>query len=368
MTPSSVFQPLNNATLPSQTGGGFVAKETINVNGGDALIGFSASGWAAAANTMLSMQLWVDDQPTEGLLQMWANPAETHLALGHAWVYCPGLAPGAHDIALLAGSETVTDQNDTASITVWEMGDGCAVRYAEDAPCPQGAGLNLIDAHFGTQGNQVLVSGSCSGWSTSGGVIGGWMVKEDGNKVATQVFANNTNEHLTTVPTDFVTTSLTARGQHRIQFNADPAMTTDGGDMAHLAVVEWVNQADAPVACAMNPPLVGAQANSQSGDGGSIAQSQFSTGGGTLLVKVGLSAWTQNPGQTLYCGIQIDGTSLGYASICANPAQTHMPMVTNDLVLANVPSGVHTLNLMAELDVITDYNDRVSVLILEFPS
>ena len=368
MTPSTVFQPVNNAVLPNQNGDNFVLKEAIQVNGGDALIGFSASGWAAAANTMLSYELWLDGQPTGGQLQMFANLGETHLALGHSWVHCPGLAPGAHEIALFAGPGTVTDQNDRACITVWEMGDGCAVRYADDAPCPQGTGLTLIDAQFETLGNQALVSGCSSGWVTSQGLIMGWMPVDGGDAVATQIFANNANEHLSTVPTDFVTQRMPGRGLHEVKLNADGKTTTDGGDTAHLAVVEWVNQADAPVACAMNPPLVGAVANTQQGDGGSIAQSQFSKGNGTLLVKVGVSAWTQAAGSMLYCGIQIDGTSLGFTNIYANPSAIHMPMVTNDLVLTNVPPGTHTLNLMAEAGVITDNNDRVCVLILEFPS
>jgi hypothetical protein len=368
MTPSTVFQPLNNAVLPSQNGDNLVVKETFQVNGGDALIGFSASAWSASGNSMLTMELWLDGQPTGGRLQMFANFNDTHLSLGHSWVHVRGLAPGSHDLALFAGPGTVTDQNDRACVTVWEMGDGCAVRYAEDLPCPQGTGQNLLTAQFETRGNQVLLSTSSSGWSTSGGMITQQIQTDSGDGANTQVFANNPNEHLATVPVDLVVTDMPGHGLHEATLGADGATSTDGGDTAHLAVVEWVNQADAPVVCAMNPPLVNAVADSQSGDGGTIAQSQFSSGGGTLLVKVGVSAWTQDAGTMLWCGIQIDGTSAGFDGIFANPAQTHMAMVTNDLVLTNVPAGNHTLNLMGEAGVITDLNDRVSVLILEFPS
>src|SRR5687768_2479277 len=111
MTPSSVFQPLNNAVLPSQTGDNMVVKETVNFTGGDALIGFSASGWASAPG-MLSFEVWLDGEPTGGRLSMYANSAATHLSLGHSWVLCPGLTAGAHDIALFAGPGTITDQND----------------------------------------------------------------------------------------------------------------------------------------------------------------------------------------------------------------------------------------------------------------
>jgi hypothetical protein len=366
MTPSSIFQPLNNVVLPSQSGDNALVKTTINVTGGDALIGFSASAWASTTTT-ISMELWLDGQPTGGQLAMYVNQPNTHLALGHSWVLCPGLSAGAHTLMLVAGPNTITDQHDRANVTVWEMGDGCAVRFADDAPCPQGAGQSLLTGSFHTNGNQFLVSGGASGWVNSANLVTVRMGVDGGSSVASQVFANNSSEHLATVPTDFVHTGATARGQHDVQMIADGQVSTDGGDTAHLAVVEWVNATDAPVACAMNPPLVGAVANTQQGDGGSIAQSQFSKGNGTLLVKVGVSAWTQATGMMLWCGIQIDGTSLGYAGIFANPNATHMSMVTNDLVLTGVPPGTHTLNLMAEAGVITDNNDRVSVLILEFP-
>jgi hypothetical protein len=367
MTPSTVFQPVNNVAPPAQNGDNLVVEETIEVAGGDALIGFSASGWASPDPAMLSFDLWLDGQPTGGQLQMYANLPNTHLALGHSWVFCPGLTPGSHTIGIVAGPNTVTDPNDSACITVWEMGDGCAVRLAVDEPCPPGTGQVLFKEAVGTHGGQLLVSESVSGWVGSYGLITARTALDDTGSVATQVFANNASEHLATVPTDFVHTDTT-RGEHLVTMTADQQMATDGGDTAHLAIVEWVNPTDAPVACAMDPPLVGAVANTQSGDGASIAQSQFSKGNGTLLVKVGVSVWTQQTGFMLYVGIQLDGESKGFAQIYANAPATHMTAVTNDLVITGVPPGVHTLNLMAEADVITDNNDRVSVTILEFPS
>jgi hypothetical protein len=267
----------------------------------------------------------------------------------------------------MAGMNTVTDPNDRASVTVWEMGDGCAARLATSQPCPPGTNQVLSKEAIKTLGGQLLFSESVSGWVGQPGLITARTAIDGGTGVATQVFANYGGQHLATVPTDFVHTDATARGQHLVQTTADPSMATDNNDTAHVSVVEWIDPSNAPVICAMNPPLVGAVANSQSGDGGSIAQSQFSTGGGTLLVKVGVSCWTQqSSGFQMWVGIQIDGTSLGFTGIYANLAQTHMACVTNDLVLTNVPAGVHTLNLIAENSVITDQNDRVSVLIMEF--
>jgi hypothetical protein len=132
--------------------------------------------------------------------------------------------------------------------------------------------------------------------------------------------------------------------------------------------VEWVNPPDAPTVLPLTPPLQDATANSQSGDGGTIAAANFTSNGGTLLIRVGLTCWTNaQPGLALYCGIQIDGTSHGFCQIWANFEATHMAMVPQDLVLNNIPAGMHTLGLLAEANVVTDINDRVSALVMEFP-
>ena len=136
MTPSTIFQAVNNAQLPTQYGDEMVVNEQVQFSGGDALIGFSASAWSSVGGQLLTYELWLDGQPTGGQLAMYANYESVHLALGHTWVYVPGLTAGAHEVSLLAGPNTVTDGNDTASITVWELGDGCAVSFAGDAAPP----------------------------------------------------------------------------------------------------------------------------------------------------------------------------------------------------------------------------------------
>lgn len=366
MTPSTISQPVNNASLLGQSGSGFVLKESVNFDGGDALIGFSASAWSENPGP-ISMRLWLDDQPTEGLLTLYANTGEMHLAMGHSWVWCQGVTPGQHTIMLEAGNTTVTDTNDTACVTVWEMGDGCAVRLAEDAQCPAGAGQPLIDARVETAGGQLLVSGSSSGWVEQANTfVSAWMPFDGGDPVELQVFANNAEQHLAVVPTDMVLTQI-PRGDHQVQLNADGLTSTDGGDSAHLSVVEWVNPPDAPVV--LSTALQNTSCQATDGSGESIASSTFTSNGGTLLVRTSVSCWTAaTGGAQLYVGIQVDGTSLGFAQIWANFASTHMAMVTNDLVLTGVGAGNHTLNLIAESNVQTDANDRVSVTIMEFPS
>ena len=315
---------------------------------------------------MMTLGVWLDGQPTGSQLQMYANAALMHMSLGHTWVWCQGLEPGSHSLMLVAGDTTVTDQNDYVCATVWEMGDGCVVRFSEDAPCPSGTGQGLIKDAFETNAGQVMISASTSGWVTQGqgSFVGAAFSVDGGNAVDLEVCANNLNQHLATVPTDLIATPP-QRGEHLVQLSAAGNTSTDGGDTAHLSIVEWVSPPDAPNVLLH---LQNDQAQSQQGDGGSIISAPFQSNGGTLLVRVSTSVWTQQLGETLYVGIQVDGTSLGFAQIYANFATTHMTAVTNDLVLDNVGAGQHTLNLMGEANVITDYNDRVSVLIMEFQS
>jgi hypothetical protein len=363
MTSSTISQPLNNAPLLAQTGGGFVAKTNANFTGGDALIGVSASGWSSQPGPV-SMSVWLDGQPTGAMLGTYANSAAMHLALGHTWVWCRGVSPGQHTIMLEAGDTTVTDQNDFACVTVWNMGDGCAVRFAEDAPCPTGVAQPLLTARAETKDGGLLFSGSSSGWVTQAGtIVGSALVYDGGDGAPMEVYANNANQHLAVVPTDTILDG--GRGDHEFQVRGGGQTQTDQGDYAHLAVVEWVDYSQAP---SYLSGITNAPAFAQHGDGGTIASVPVTSKGGPLLLKVGVSGFSTQANQMLMVGIQIDGTSKGFAQVFANPANTHMAMVTNDLVVTGVPAGSHTLGLIGEAGTYTDQNDRVSALVMEFPT
>jgi hypothetical protein len=364
MPPSAISQPLNNVQAAAQNGGGLVAEGNFTVNGGDALIGVSASAWAASGPTPITIEVWVDGQPTGQKLGLTATQGAMHLSLGHTWAYCQGLSPGQHTLALYAGQATVTDGNDYACATVWEMGQGCVVRFNYDAPSPSGTGEVLIKDAFETEGEtQLFISASSSGWTTGAPnqVIGSniWY----GAPTATlAVFANQSDMDLAAVPADLVYTEE-HRGQQVVQLQALPDTSTDTADIAHLTVVEFVDPANAPVIRAN----VQDTAQSQHGDGGTIASTPFTCEGQALLLRVSASAWTSGTNVPLQVGIQIDGNSIGFLQLFANPGNMHMTMVTNDLLLTGIPAGQHTLSLIGEINTITDQNDNVSLLIMEFP-
>lgn len=372
MTTSAISQPVNNASLPSQSGGQFVVKEAVNFRGGDVLIGFSGSAWSANGGELISLQLWLDNEPIPpGLLQMYANAGAMHLCLGHVWAHVPGVAAGTHTLSVMAGDTTITDPNDTVCITVWELGDNLAVHFNESVPCPSGTGVELVKTSFQTRGQTpIFVSASTSGWYAAGSGLIGAKVTVDQDTNASgglEVFANRAQQHLAVVPTDVVLAPPT-RGSHELQVDSESGTTTDGGDMVHVTVLEWVTTAEGPTIVQMSPPLQNTATANQHGDGGSIASASFQSSGGPLLVRTNLSAWSPSSNVPITVGIQIDGTSIGFLQLFANPNQTHMTMVSNDLVIPGIGAGQHSLNLMGELNTYTDSNDRVSVTILEFPS
>lgn len=171
-----------------------------------------------AAPAEISIELWMDGQPTGGRLAMYANTPSMHLSLGRSYVWLQDIAPGQHTLELMAGLTTVTDANDIACVTISQMGDGCAVRFADDAPCPTGVGQGLIKEAVRTKGGQLLLSGSTSGWSTqAAALVGSYIVSDGGDGAGMEVFANNASQHLATVPRDEVYLGANARGQHLFQ-------------------------------------------------------------------------------------------------------------------------------------------------------
>ena len=366
MTPSTISQVLNNAPALSQQGDGTVAQATVNFTGGDALLGFSGSAWSQAPG-QISLEVWLDGEPVGGQLSIYANSGQMHMFLGRTWLHCQGVTAGPHQVMVVAGPTTITDLNDRVSLTLWQLGDGVALRTTLDAPCPSGTGGQLlVSSEYGQRGGALLLSSSGSGWVTQAGTsVGIVMLWDRGDALIGHIFANNANQHLATVPVD-LTYPNSARGQHTVSLRAFSNTSTDSGDYGHVAAIEWVQPAQAPTILATNPYLQDAQANTQQG-GEYIAQTAFQSSGGTLLFRVNASAWTPNPNTLLGLSLQVDGKPLGRAELFANPASTHLTVVSNDLVLTGIPAGNHTFEMQSDVSTYTDQNDRVSILALEFP-
>jgi hypothetical protein len=116
----------------------------------------------------------------------------------------------------------------------------------------------------------------------------------------------------------------------------------------------------------MFPVLQNYVAATQQG-GEYVAQSRFQTSGGALLLRVSMSAWTPEANTMLLGSIEIDGNVVGHVELFANPAATHLSLVSNDLVVLGLPAGGHGFAIQSGASTYTDQNDSVSVLALEFP-
>jgi hypothetical protein len=292
-----------------------------------------------------------------------------HMSLGRMWVHAPQVSAGSHQLMVVAGMTTITDQNDRVNLTLWQLGDGLAVRATADEPCPSGSGQVLLTERFGVKGGAFLISGSGSGWvASANSLVQTTMLFAQADGILAEVYANNANQHLATVPVDnFYENQSGKRGEYELQLTAQPSTTTDQGDIAHLTAVEWVDPAAAPTAIAMNPNLMDAAAAQQDG-GEYVAQSTFSCSGGPLLFRVSMSAWTQYAPGPIGASIEIDERPVGYVELFANFASTHLAIPSNDFVVTGIPAGKHTFQLQSGASTYTDQNDRVSIFGLEFPN
>jgi hypothetical protein len=367
MSASTVTQIFEHTQAQSQSGDGVVAQATVNFDGSDALLGFSGSAWTQTAGE-ISLQVWLDGEPLGTALAIYANTAQMHMSLGRMWVHAQGVSAGQHKLMVVAGMSTITDVNDWLNLTLWQLGDGLAVRATADLPCPAGSGQTLLTERFRIRNGAFLMSGSGSGWVTgAGALVQTTMLFDRGDGLMGEVYANNANQHLATVPVDNINPNpQSQRGEYELQLVAQYGTSTDQGDIAHLTVVEWVNAAAAPVEVELNPPLMDTAASAQQG-GEYVAQSSFQSGGGTLLFRVSMSGWTPQAGVGIGASIEIDGTSMGNVELFANFASTHLAIPSNDLVVSGIPAGTHSFQIQSGAYTYTDGNDRVGVLALEFP-
>lgn len=118
---SSATMILGNHPCQSQPGGGTVAKVPFVASGkAIQLITVQMSGFSSKPTTMLQAEVRVDGVRF-GTMQVFANPAETHLPLCGGDVTPGQLPAGPHTIEVVAGPSLITDENDRISITVLEF-------------------------------------------------------------------------------------------------------------------------------------------------------------------------------------------------------------------------------------------------------
>ncbi len=93
----------------------------------------------------------------------------------------------------------------------------------------------------------------------------------------------------------------------------------------------------------------------------------FTTGGGSLLLFVSGSGFSNAGAQVIGVQILIDGIFHGVAQVFTNEALSHKSFTANATLVKGILAGAHTLTLTAMPNTVTDFNDFFSVTILELP-
>jgi hypothetical protein len=93
----------------------------------------------------------------------------------------------------------------------------------------------------------------------------------------------------------------------------------------------------------------------------------FTTGGGSLLLFVSGSGFSNAGAQAIGIQILIDGIFHGMAQVFTNEALSHKSFTANATLVKGILAGAHMLTLAAMPNTVTDFNDFFSVTILELP-
>lgn len=206
--------------------------------GGPLLIAVHASGWSKYDNQLIGAVLYCDGEPI-AYPQLYANQSGTHLALvGTDKVYTA--SPGEHQLALMADSQTVCDNNDVWSLTVIEMqGNSTVTQLFDAAPCPtQSGGSALAAAQYTSQGGVLMLLVQVSGFATAPSQTLQAQVLVDGDEVGSlQIFANQAEQHMMLCGGDIAPGAPPA-GPHTVEVYAGAGMSTDGNDRISITVVE----------------------------------------------------------------------------------------------------------------------------------
>lgn len=220
------------------TGGGTYTSQPFSCDGGPLLVSIDASGWSGSINTPIGALLYLDGEVV-GQVGLFANPAATHLPFAGADLVIQGVAPGGHQLDLMALSGTTVDDSDVFSLSVTEMVAPSFATALIDQPCPgQQGGGTLASAQYGAKGGEQLICVSLSGWSESDNQMLSAQVLVDGDPVGTlQTWASFAATHLPISGGDLAPGAMQP-GVHQIDVVAGPGTVTDGNDRVALTVVE----------------------------------------------------------------------------------------------------------------------------------
>jgi hypothetical protein len=359
-----------------------LTSQPFTVSGNPLLVSLSASALIASAGQLASYPTKLNSGSgvAAGTPEVFINPAQQHFPVVRSWALASGVAAG--EVTLTSTpTNTLAHADDTLCATVCELGPGAPLAVRALVPPTSAyatvAGQPALYLPFVSFGGRLLIRASASGQQPSGSSAK-WItfaIEVDGQEVArTELLpppsSVETGWHHATVPVDVLVEA--GAGPHVVAVRplAVPAANintfVDANDFTSVLVLE---QTGPEGALEISPVLVNAPTLVQNG-GGTSAYATFTSGGGTLVLLVSTSAWSTAPNE-LNVTVQLDGQPLVTNGNPAtlhggvNTPSMHIPLISNDFVVPGVGAGNHTISLVADANTVTDYNDRVSITVIE---
>ena len=382
-TPIAITQAMNNHAWPSD--GVAITSAPFGLGGNPVLVSASMSGWSQSPGAPLQAQVDLTPSPAPGLDAgnpgLCINPASTHQTFVRSWTLL-GEVPASTGATVTAqgGTNIHLDENDTTCVTLFELGPQAplAVRVATGpAPPPiplvVQSGVMLYEP-FVSFGGRLLIRVAGSAMPPPNQQHVSLAIDLDGEEIArTECLGvtnagGNLNWHFTTVPVDVLVDA--APGHHALVVRTSGGSQFDAHDLVSALVLE---ETGPPAQVEIQPVLVNAPCITQTGSG-TAAWASFGSGGGTLVICASASGFAKDPatGDPLALGFVLDGQPLKVdgqqptLQVLANPSgPMHFTMVSNDLVVPNIPGGSHVLELVANANTFTDGDDRCSITVLE---
>jgi hypothetical protein len=384
--PIAITQAINNVAWPS--GGAPITSAPFTLGGNPVLVSASMSGWTASPGAPLQAQIELTPPPAQGIgagnPALCINPGSMHQTFVRSWALVDAPASTGATITAAGGTNINVDTNDTSCVTVYELGPGAplAVRVATGpAPPPiplvVQSGVMLYQP-FVSFGGRLLIRVAASGMPPANQTQVSLAIDLDGEEIARteclglQNTGGNTNWHFTTVPVDVLVDA--APGPHALVVRSSGGSQFDAHDQVSALVLEEMGPAGA---LQIQPILVNAPCITQTG-GGTAAWASFGSGGGTLVICASASGYAkdQTTSYELGLGFVLDGQPLkigqqqALLQVLANmpngwSGAMHLAMVSNDLVVPDIPGGSHVLELVANANTFTDGDDRCSITVLE---
>lgn len=214
----------------------------------------------------------------------------------------------------------------------------------------QSGGKAVATGTFSTSGASQLISVAASGSSTSAAKSMGVSVQVDDRVVGSiNSWANPPNFDLPLTPRRFE--QFLPPGSHTITLTANGDTATGFDDRVAVSVIDLGDNPDL-----LRPRLLYY---------GPYDPPKFVTCGGTVMLWVAASGWSNSaPGET-GVSVWLDGERVASSTIWANRNGWHLTFVPVQVVLPNLAPGLHQLIVSSMPGTTTDGNDVCAVEVLE---